>query len=228
MSKTNTKIMAIVAVSLLFAGGGALLMSNFDDAYAASATEITIAPGMKYTYTPTFPADLNPTVTIFSQGEGTTGTGGNWATISGKTVTVNIPASASAGSKYQVTLRATTTNPTQTVDIPILFNISGNLSVSGNQANIVTGGTVNMTPSATSMGTVTWAVASGKTLPAGLALNSSTGKVTGSPTGMGLQTIYLTATSSYGETANLTVAFTIYSVLVPTNSPDTGVTTYVV
>ena len=122
---------------------------------------------------------------------------------------------------------ATTTNPTQSVEIPILFNIAANMSVSGSQVNIVTGGTVNMTPTANGMGTFTWAVTSGKTLPAGLSLDTATGKVTGTPTGMGAQTIYLTATSSYGETANLTVTFTVYSKLIPTNDPGTGAIFYV-
>ncbi len=223
----NTKLMAVIAVSVLFAGGGVLLMSNIDEAEAATATEITIAPGMRYTYTPTFPADLNPTVTIKSQGVGAAGTGGTWGALSGKTLTVNVPAGAAAGSQYQVTLLATTTNPTQSVEIPILFNIAANMSVSGSQTNIVTGGTVNMTPTATGMGTFTWAVTSGKTLPAGLSLDTATGKVTGTPTGMGAQTIYLTATSSYGETANLTVTFTVYSKLIPTNDPGTGAIFYV-
>lgn len=227
MSKTNIKLMAVVAVTLLMAGGGVLLMSDLDESEAA-ATQISIAPGMRYTYTPTFPADLNPTVTIASQGTGTNGTGGTWGSLSGNTLTVNIPVGTSVGSVYQVTLRATTTNPTQTVDIPIQFNIVANLAVSGTQVNIVTGGTVNMTPTATGMGTVTWTVTEGKTLPAGLTLNATTGKVTGTPTGMGLQTIYLTATSSYGETKNLTVTFTVFSQLVPTNDPSQGAIIYVV
>jgi hypothetical protein len=223
----NTKLMAVIAVSVLFAGGGFMMISSIDEAEAATATEITIAPGMRYTYTPTFPADLNPTVTIKSQGVGAAGTGGTWGTLSGKTLTVNVPAGTAAGSQYQVTLLATTTNPTQSVEIPILFNIVANMSVSGSQVNIVTGGTVNLSPTATGMGTFTWAVTDGKTLPAGLTLNATTGKVTGTPTGMGLQTIYLTATSSFGESKDLVVTFTIYNKLVATNDPAGGAIFYV-
>jgi len=223
----NTKLMAVIAVSVLFAGGGFMMISSIDEAEAATATEITIAPGMRYTYTPTFPADLNPTVTIKSQGVGAAGTGGAWGTLSGKTLTVNVPAGTAAGSQYQVTLLATTTNPTQSVEIPILFNIVANMSVSGSQVNIVTGGTVNLSPTATGMGTFTWAVTDGKTLPAGLTLNATTGKVTGTPTGMGLQTIYLTATSSFGESKDLVVTFTIYNKLVATNDPAGGAIFYV-
>jgi hypothetical protein len=223
----NTKLMAVIAVSVLFAGGGFMMISSIDEAEAATATEITIAPGMRYTYTPTFPADLTPTVTIKSQGVGTAGTGGTWGTFSSKTLTVNVPAGTAVGSQYQVTLLATTTNPTQSVEIPILFNIVANMSVSGSQANIVTGGTVNMTPTATGMGTFTWAVTDGKTLPAGLTLNTTTGKVTGTPAGMGAQTIYLTATSSFGESKDLVVTFTIHNKLVATNDPAGGAIFYV-
>lgn len=228
MKYNNSKMMAIIAISVLFAGGGALLISdNVEDAHAATVTEISIAPGMKYTYTPSFPSDLNPTITIKTQGVGTNGTGGTWGSMSGKTLTVNVPTGTAAGSTYQVTLLATTTNPTQSVEIPILFNISANASASGSQANIVTGTAINFTPSVSGRGSFTWAVTSGKTLPAGLSLNASTGKVSGTPTGMGDQTIHLTATSSYGEKANLTVTFKIVSKLVPTDTPADGAIIYV-
>ncbi|HKM13735.1 MAG TPA: putative Ig domain-containing protein [Candidatus Methanomethylophilaceae archaeon] len=218
-----------LAAAILFVGLGVGVLSGIDDAEAAPATEITIAPGMKYTYTPTFPSDLNPTVTIKSQGVGANGTGGDWGTVSGKTLTVNVPKTGvAAGSTYQVTLLATTTNPTQSVEIPILFNIAANASASGSQANIVTGTAINFTPSVTGMGSFTWAVTSGKNLPAGLSLNAANGKVTGTPTGMGDQTIHLTATSSYGEKVNLTVTFKIVSKLVPTNEPSEGAIIYVI
>jgi cell division protein FtsX len=44
----NTQLMAVIAVSVLFAGGGFIMISNIDEAEAATATEITIAPGMRY------------------------------------------------------------------------------------------------------------------------------------------------------------------------------------
>lgn len=219
-----------LAAAILFVGlgVGVVVLSGIDDAEAATATEITIAPGMKYTYTPTFPSDLNPTVTIKTQGVGASGTNGTWGSMSGKTLTVIVPAGTTAGSTYQVTLLATTTNPSQSVEIPILFNIAASASASGSQANIVTGTAINFTPTVTGMGTFTWTVTSGKTLPDGLSLNASTGKVTGTPTGIGAKTINLTATSSYGEKVNLTVNFTIFNKLVPSNSPTDGAITYVV
>lgn len=228
MKKINMKIMSLAAVILLMAGSGAVLLGGIGDAEASDVTEITIAPGMRYTYTPTFPDDLNPTVTIHSQGVGASGTGGTWGSVTGKTLTVNVPLNATAGSTYQVTLRATTTDPTQTLDIPILFNIAAKMSVSGSQANIVEGTSINFTPTVTGMteSGFTWTVTSGKTLPDGLTLNSSTGKVTGVPSGKGTKTIYLTATSSYGESANLVVTFEIVSKLIATNTPTNGMIVY--
>ena len=216
--------MGIVTALLIFGSG--LTILGIDEA-EASQSEIEIAPGMRYTYTPTFPSDLNPTVKIHTEGEGLNGTGGNWGTVSGKQLTVNVPANATPGSKYQVTLRATTTNPTQTLDIPIVFAISSNMITSGYQPNIVTGDNINFLPTVTGMGTFTWSVSSGKTLPEGLTLNSSTGKVTGTPTKMGEQTIHLTATSSFGETSELAVTFSVVSKLVATNSPINGAIIYV-
>ena len=62
------------------------------------------------------------------------------------------------------------------------------------------------------MGDDTWTVTSGKSLPDGLTL--SNGKVTGTPTALGAQTVYLTATAPGGETKNLEVGFTVYSKIV--------------
>lgn len=225
----NSKTIAIALVATVMISAALLpaLFSPGVNAETAEPVNVTIAPGMKYTWKPTYPGDLNPTTTILKQGIGTQ-TNGTWGTLSGGTLVVTVPSSATAGTVYNVTLRATTTNPAQTYDMPIVFNVRANMTVSGSHGDIVTGSSVSMTPTVDAMGTVTWAVTSGKTLPAGLSLAPSTGKVTGTPTGMGPQTIYLTATSSYGETANLTVSFKIVSKLIPTNSPTAGAIIYVV
>lgn len=183
---------------------------------------------MKYTYMPTFPAPLDPTVTIHSQGNGSSGTGGTWGSMSGKTLNVTVPSSATPGDTYQVTLRATTTDPTQILDIKILFTIAESASASGSQSNIVLGTAVDFTPTVSGMGTFTWAVTSGKTLPAGLSVNASTGKITGTPTNLGEQVVYLTATSSYGEPTDLVVTFNVVPQLTITNEPSSGAIIYVI
>ena len=190
-------------------------------------TQIDIAPGMMYTYKPTFPPQLTVTTVIHEQGVGGA-TGGTWGTFSGGTLVVNIPSSATPGSTYDVVLKCTTTNPAQQIYIPITFTIVQNAAVSGNHQNIVLGSSVSMTPTVTGMGTFTWSVTEGKTLPAGLTLDTATGKVTGKPTQLGTNTIHLTATSSYGEPENLVVSFEVVPVLAVTNSPAAGAIAYVV
>jgi hypothetical protein len=193
------------------------------DQVEAAPTEIEIAPGMRYTYTPTYPSDLTVTTTIETQGIGVA-TNGTWGAMSGGTLTVDVPAETAPGTVYNVKLKAVSTNPSQTAYIEIKFVVTGNLTVSGSQANIVAGSAITMTPSASGMGTITWAVKG--TLPAGLTLDPATGKVTGTPTGLGSKTISLTATTSYGETKDLNVTFSIVSVLAPTNSPTNGAIIY--
>lgn len=190
-------------------------------------TMIDIAPGMMYTYKPTFPPQLTVTTVIHEQGVGGA-TGGTWGTFSGGTLVVNIPSSATPGSTYDVVLKCTSENPHQELYIPITFKIVPNAVVSGSHPNIVIGSSVSMTPTVTGMGTFTWSVTEGKTLPDGLTLDTATGKVTGTPTKMGTNTIYLTATSNYGEPAHLVVSFEVVPVLEVTNSPSAGAIAYVI
>lgn len=207
--KNNQKIIAVSLVAILCMCSAFAFVITGDDSDAATpnrTTSVTLAPGMRYTYTPTFPSDLNVTVSIDSQ----TNTSSPWGSVSNKTLTVTVPSNTSV-STYSVTLKYTSSNPTQIYYDQINFTISGNLTVSGSQSNIVEGTAVSMTPTASGLGTITWSVKSGTTLPAGLTLSStSTGKVTGTPTATGTNTIKLTATTSYGETKDLTVTFQVY------------------
>lgn len=219
----SKKTITLIAVAIMALGALICIPIISDDSAADTynrTTDMTIAPGMSYTYTPTFPSNLTVTVAIQSQTS-------DWASVSGSTLTVNVP-SSNAGSSYQVVLLYSSSNPTQTYTDCINFMITSNLTVSGSQSNIVQGTAITMTPAASGMGTVTWAVKTGTTLPDGLSLSSaSTGTVTGTPTTLGSNTIQLTATSQYGETADLTVVFTVCSELEPTNLPTNGVIAYV-
>ena len=210
--KNNQKIIAASLAAILCMCSAFAFVLTGDDSDAATpnrTTSVTLAPGMSYTYTPTFPSDLNVTVTIDSQ----TNTSSPWGSVSNKTLTVTVPSTTNVSS-YTVTLKYASSNPTQVYYDQINFTISSNLSVSGSQSNIVEGTAVNMTPTASGLGTITWSVKSGTTLPAGLSLSSaSTGKVTGTPTTIGTNTIQLTATSSYGETEDLTVTFQVYAAI---------------
>ncbi|AGI47389.1 putative Ig domain protein [Thermoplasmatales archaeon BRNA1] len=219
---------AIFAVLILSVAAVAFFVSS-DDSDAATdptygtSTDINIAPGMRFTYKPTYPSDLSVTTVVEVQKQGSlSGSSVNIASMSSGTLIVNIPSNAAAGDQYHIVLKATSSKPSQTAYIYIVFNVLASLTTSGSQSNVVVGSAVDFTPTATGMGTMTWSVKSGTTLPEGLSLNTSTGKVTGIVSSVGSKTISLTCTSSYGETSDLTVTFNVVSKLAPTNSPSNG------
>jgi len=211
---SRIKLAALTAIlAMVFVG--AIIASDDSDAIGedlsstyGEPTNINIAPGYRWTYTPEFPSDLTQYLTVSLQVND-----GNIGSVSNKTVTVNIPSNASVGTVYNIVIKASMTSPvSQTAYQYVTFTVVNGLNVSGTINDIIKGSNISFTPTGTSdMGTVTWAVTSGKTLPAGLTL--SNGKVTGTPTSTGLQTVYLTATAN-GQSKNLEVSFTVYSKIV--------------
>jgi len=173
-----------------------------------SPTNIDIAPGYQWRYTAEFPSDLTEYVTVSLKVND-----GNIGSVSGKSVTVTIPKTATVGTVYNVVIKASMTQPvSQTSYQYVTFTVVAGLSVSGTINDIIKGSAISFTPTGTSsMGSVVWTVTSGHTLPVGLSL--SNGKVTGTPTNLGLQTVYLTATAN-GQSATLEVSFTVYSKIV--------------
>lgn len=194
------------------------------DEVEATPTNIDIAKGMRYTYTPTWPSDLTVTTTIKSQSITDSDA---WGTISNNTLTVRVPKTTDL-TTYDVVLIGKSSNPYQEHEIPIRFNIQPNLAITGTQANVVQGQAINFQPSKSDgMGNITqWYVTTGETLPTGLSINQSTGKVTGSISTPGNYSIKITGKSNYGETANLVTDFQVYSTLSVTNSPTNGTIIY--
>lgn len=225
--RSDRRAAALAAVLLIalaaFAGAAAYAQDSdaTSDPTYGTATDINIAPGMRYTWTSQWPSDLNPTCSIQLQKSGSlTGSDVNIASISGKTLTVNIPSNAAVGTTYHVVEKAVTTNPSQTAYVYIIFHVVAKLSVSVSAPNVVAGKAVSITPTASGMGTVTW---SASDLPSWLSINASTGKITGTaPSSAANVSFTVTATSSYGETASHAVTFKVVSGLAPTNSPSAG------
>ena len=170
-------------------------------------TNINMGPGYQWTYTPEFPEDLVEYITVSLEvNEGQIGT------INGSTVTVFIPLGTAVGTVFDVVIKATMTSPVQqSATQYVTFTVVNALDVSGTLNDIISGSNIDFSPIATTgMGEVVWQVKSGTTLPAGLILNDGT--VSGTPTGIGLQTISLTA-SAGGQSKDLVVSFTVWSAI---------------
>ena len=206
-------IAAFAVLAILLAGS--FVFSEESDAIGedlsttyGEATNINIAPGYRWTYTPEFPSDLTQYLTVSLQVND-----GNIGSVSNKTITVNIPTSATVGTVYNIVIKASMTSPiAQTAYQYVTFTVVNGLDVSGTINDIVKGSNISFTPTGSSdMGAVSWAVTSGKTLPAGLTF--SNGQVSGIPTEIGLQTVYLTATAK-GQSKDLEVSFTVFSKIV--------------
>ena len=172
------------------------------------ATVIEIAPGFEWRYTPEFPSDLTEFVTVSLEVNDD-----NVGYVDGSMVIVTIPEEASSGTTYNVVIKASMTEPVeQTAYQYVRFAVVDGLSVSGTINDIIAGTSIDFSPIADSdMGDVTWTVKSGTQLPEGLEL--ADGRVSGTPTGIGPQTVSLTA-DCRGETADLAVTFTVYSKIV--------------
>ena len=206
----NNKIIAACATFLFVATCFTVCAQNTDAAYEpnyGNIYEINLAPGFTYTYTPKYPGDLSVTTSI-EKCENT----GITATMSGGTLTVSVKNGVTSGS-YDLILKATTSTAgiAQTAYQHIRINVVNGLSVSGSINNIVLGNSIDFTPTGSSdMGNVVWKVKDGTTLPAGLSLVN--GKIVGTPTKVGVQTISLTATAK-GESKDLTITYTVYNVI---------------
>lgn len=213
-SDTHIRTTALFAVALLAVSACALPIFAGDLNAAAGDSQsnpyvVNIVKGQTWQYTPTFPSSLSPTITIEKQGSAWTSTDGTYASVSSGKVSVAIPTSAPSGS-YKVIIKATTSKPTQTARQYVEFNVVDKLTVSGSASTINTyvGGSVSWTPTANLSG-ATFSVS--PALPAGLSINSSTGKISGTPT-------TATASKSYTVTATTTA---------PSQTATTAVTIFV-
>ena len=200
-------VAALAIIPVSDAVGGRQYGEDLSGEYG-EATVIEIAPGFEWRYTPTFPEDLTEYVTVSLEvNDDSVGY------VEGKMVIVSIPSEAVPGTTYNVVIKASMTEPVeQTAYQYVQFTVVDGLSVSGTINDIIAGTSIDFFPIADSdMGEVTWTVKAGTQLPEGLEL--ADGKVSGTPTGIGLQTVSLTA-NCMGETADLVVTFTVYSAIV--------------
>lgn len=171
-------------------------------------SDIAIAPGYSWTYTATFPSDLEPGIELtFAVNEL-----GDVATIKGHTLNVAAIPANMAGNSYNIVLKAYHAESEQTAYQWIRMNVGQSLSVSCADAvsEIIKGtsATFNL-KSEGGVGAVTWTAVK---MADGMKLERA--KVTGAPTTVGENTIVLKASTEKGESKELTITFTVYSAIV--------------
>ena len=173
-----------------------------------TVNEIRIAPGYSWSYTSTFPSDLEDgTVMSLEKNEL-----GDIATIDGHTLKIDTIPSNKAGTSYNIVLKAYHAESEQTAYqwIRITVNTAMSVSHSGCINEIIKGSSQNIDlKSEGGIGTVTWTASE---MAPGLTLSGN--KISGVPTQVGANTIVLKATSSQGESKDLTINFTVYNVIV--------------
>lgn len=172
-----------------------------------TVNEISIAPGYSWSYTSTFPSDLEAgTVLTFEVNELDA-----VATIEKHTLKISAIPANMAGNAYNIVLKAYHAESDQTAYQWIRITVNNAMSVSytGCLNEIVKGTsqTIDL-KSEGGIGTVTWTAT---TMAAGLTLSGN--RITGTPTQVGANTIVLKATSDKGESKELTIGFTVFNVI---------------
>ncbi len=208
-------LMLCVAVSPAFYGGSDAASHG---SYSVQSSTVNLQPGQSWQWTPQFPEGLSPVMTVkTSDSEMPSGTdgyaatssaGGATASVSGGTLTVSIPSNYAAA-HFFVSIRATTTQPSQAAFYDITFVVASyELSYPVDTVVAKVG-----TPITTLVPTLTGGVAANSysingTLPAGLSFDTSTGAISGTPTAYKAQTTY-TVTANLGTVPPQSVETTI-------------------
>lgn len=213
MFEINRKVPFAFAVLALMLCGSLVLTDASADTGGdltgyGSVNEIQIAPGYSWSYTSTFAKDLEDGTVMSLEVNELPG----YASVSGHTLKIDKIAADLAGNSYNIVLKAYHEDSDQTAYqwIRVTVNSEMKVSCTGCINEIIKGTsqTIDL-KSEGGIGTVTWKEVQ---MPDGLTLNGST--VSGTPTKVGANKIVLKATSSRGETKDLTIDFTVFNVIV--------------
>lgn len=172
-----------------------------------TVNEISIAPGYTWSYTSTFPSDLEAgTVLTFEVNELDA-----VATIEKHTLKISAIPANYAGSAYNIVLKAYHAESDQTAYQWIRITVNNAMSVSYtgciNEIIKGTSQTIDL-KSEGGIGTVTWTATA---MAPGLTLSGN--RIAGTPTQVGANTIVLKAASDKGESKELTINFTVFNVI---------------
>ena len=141
------------AMAMALCGVG--LMDSSEAAYDETSDiyELELAPGFSYTWTPTYPSDLDVTTTVEKYEEGVV------AQMVGESVQITVADGTTFGT-YDVLIKAYTDTAgiEQTIYKIIRVTVAAGLEVSGSINNIILGASVDFTPNASSGMTevITW------------------------------------------------------------------------
>lgn len=153
---------------------------------------ITLPAGKTWTWTPETSTGATVTVAGSNSAMPTSGyaNSSGYASVSNGKVTVAIPSNYT-GDHYYVSIRATSTNPTQNAYTNITFNTSPiSFTYSANTVHAKVGTAIsNLTPTLTNATASAYSI--NETLPSGLTFNTSTGVISGTPTTYKAQTDYV-------------------------------------
>lgn len=229
------KLIAVSMAAVMIAAAFVLILPS-DNSEAAAGTEIDpilVLPGQTWRYTPTFPADLSPTLTVSASataqpGEGATyETTSGYAKVTGGTIDVVVPAEATVG-KYYITIKASTTQPTQVTYQNVVFQIQAKITGTGGTAYASESGAQDVF-SVSASTAATYTITDYGTLTNGeskVTINSSTGALTVNAASgdAGTYTIKVKATATDNPTNIVTINVTlvIKSAASFTSSPSAG------
>ena len=197
-----------------------VVMSGFIAILIAGLTGCgTSAPqpiGVTLTPSSTKSIDQAQTVSITAQvANDASNSGVQWSVSGGGTLTqqtttsatFNAPASVITG--FTATVTATSIKD-QTKTAPLTIKVSPLPTIATNSLPAATAGTAYSATLSVSGGTTpyTWSVTAG-TLPLGLSLNSSTGAITGTPTGTSSSSVTFQVADAVGANANASLTVTV-------------------
>lgn len=240
INKSKLGMLSVVAVAMLLVVSFAPMLVS-DDSEGVSAT-INLQPGQTWSWTPTFPAGLTPTVTVSASDSAmptessTFGATSGHAKVTDGKVIVTLPSDFSK-SQYFVKVKAETTKPTQKAYYDITFNVA-KFSMSYNFATVnakVREKIADIVPTVSGATANSYALTGD--LPAGLNFDNATGKITGTPTAYKAQADYtivatlnttpvqtVRATVSIGAYDNITASnYTVYAITNETSITVPGV-----
>lgn len=205
------------AMAMALCGVG--LMDDSEAAYDETTDiyELSLAPGFSWTYTPTYPSDLDVTTTVEKFETGVV------AEMVGESVKITIAEGTVSGT-YDVLIKAETDTGGihQEIFKIIRVTVAAGLDVSGSINNIILGTSVDFTPNASSDMTevITWSTTDDL---ASMGLQLIDGKVTGTPVAPGTYSFTLTANAA-GETKDLEISFVVFQKIVA--GSDETITSY--